>query len=300
MRSLIAVADHGSLSAAADKIGLSQPALTRRIQQLEQHFGSVLLERSRKGIRLTQTGELVLQEARLLVARYEQLQQSVRAHQGLEQGTISMGGGATAVSFVLPAAIAAFQQSFPQIRFHLKEAGSTEVARDVVSGRLELGLVTLPLQQRELHVQPLFKDRIVLVAPKEHPLSQQSEVTPEQLQGQAMVGFEAGTAVRQLIDNRLHSVGVQANVVMELRSIPAILRMVEQTGLLAFVSHLAVEDAEAVQVLALPALELERELAMVWRQQGELSPAARAFVQELQGEALRDRRVNVGSNQAEE
>lgn len=282
MRSLIAVAEHGTFSAAADRIGLSQPALSRRIQQLEEHLGAQLLARGRKGVSLTQTGETVLEEAQYLVARYETLRQNVRAQQGLEQGTISLGGGATVVSFVLPGAIADFQRRFSQIHFHLKEAGSAEVAEDVVRGRLELGLVTLPIQQRELKIQPFRKDKIVLVAPSDHDLAQQDRVEIQQLNEQPMVAFEAGTAVRQLIDQQLGKHGVQANVVMELRSIPAILRMVAQTRLLAFVSDLALKDAENLKVLPIQGLDIERELAIVYRKPDALSPAARNFVESLQ------------------
>ena len=166
MRSLLAVVDAGAITSAADRVGLTQPALSRRIQQLEEQFGVPLLSRGRKGISLTAAGELVVAEARILVARYDALFVEVAAHQRLEGGTIRLGGGATAVSFVLPPAIADFQAEYPGVRFHLKEAGSREVEQDVVSGRVELGLVTLPVHLRELEVHPLVADRIVLIARK--------------------------------------------------------------------------------------------------------------------------------------
>jgi DNA-binding transcriptional LysR family regulator len=163
-------------SETADRIGVTQPALSRRLQQLEDFLGAELLNRGRKGAELTEIGRLVEGEARALVNRFDHLRAQVRAHQGLEGGTVRIGGGATAVSFVLPKAIARFQQAHPGIRFQLKEGGSIEVAEDVISGRLELGLVTLPVQARELDIWPLLTDRIVLVAPREHPLARQGEI----------------------------------------------------------------------------------------------------------------------------
>lgn len=277
LRSLLAVADTGSITEAADRIGITQPALSRRLQQLESFLGAELLNRGRKGAELTEIGRLVVGEARGLVNRFDHLREQVRAHQGLESGTVRIGGGATAVSFVLPKAIAGFQQEHPGVRFQLKEAGSIEVAEDVISGRLELGLVTLPVRARELHIWPLLTDRIVLVAPRNHPLARKGEITAQALDGLAFVGFEADTAVRQIIDAALREAGVEMNVVMELRSIPAILRMVATTGNLAFVSRLGVDTFEDVCEIRVRGLHIARELAVIAKRSTSLSPAAQAF-----------------------
>ena len=281
MRSLLSVVDAGAITAAADRLGLTQPALSRRIRQLEEELGVSLLSRGRKGVALTTAGELVAAEARVLVARYDSLCAQVAAHQRLEGGTIRLGGGATAVSFVLPPAIADFQRQYPGVRFHLKEAGSREVEQDVVSGRLELGLVTLPVHLRELQVQPLLADNIVLIARNEHPLASQPQVDVKALAGMSLVGFEAGSAIRHLIDAALRDAGVEMNVVMELRSIPAIVRMVELTGNLAFVSQIGVDNERNVRVLRLRGLDIRRELAVISRRGVVLSPAAQAFAQRL-------------------
>ncbi|MGB5651488.1 MAG: LysR family transcriptional regulator, partial [Sedimenticolaceae bacterium] len=108
LRSFLAVAESGAITAAAERIGITQPALSRRIQQLEDQFGVELLVRGRKGAVLTEIGRLVQSEAQGIVARYEQMREMVSSQQRLEGGTVRIGGGATAVSFILPEAIAAF------------------------------------------------------------------------------------------------------------------------------------------------------------------------------------------------
>ena len=281
MRSLLAVVDAGSITAAADRVGLTQPAMSRRIRQLEEQMGIALLSRGRKGVALTAAGELVVAEARILVARYDSLCAEVATHQRLEGGTIRLGGGATAVSFVLPPAIADFQREHPGVRFHLKEAGSREVERDVVSGRLELGLVTLPVHMRELEVQPLVADSIVLIARNAHSLASLEQVPVKALAGLSLVGFEAGSAIRHLIDAALRDAGVEMNVVMELRSIAAIVRMVAMTGNLAFVSRIGVENERDVRILPVRGLNIRRELAVIARRGVVLSPAAAAFAKRL-------------------
>lgn len=281
IRSFLAVADTGGITEAAERIGITQPALSRRIQQLEEHLGVQLLVRGRKGAMLTEIGRLVQTEAQGIVARYEQMRETVSSHRRLEGGTVRIGGGATAVSFILPEAIAAFQAAHPQVRFHMREAGSSEVADDVVAGRLELGVVTLPVRDRELDVTPLTTDRIVLIARRDHPLARRRRVRIQELADQAFVAFEAGSALRQLIDGKLRDAGVEVNVVMELRSIPAILRMVLTTGNLAFISQLGMEQQGDVAAVPVQGLRIERRLAVIARRGAMLSPAASAFSQRL-------------------
>ena len=242
LRSLVVVAEAGVITEAADRLNITQPALSRRMQQLEAHFETTLLERGRNGVRVTEAGRLVLAEAHALVARFDRLHETVNAHTNLEVGTVRLGGGATAVSFLVPPAIAAVQQDHSKIRFQVKEAGSQEIERAVVAESLELGIVTLPVRNRDLDVRPLLVDRIVPVAARSHPLAGRRRISSAHLRGFGLVGFEAGSAIRQIIDSQLRDAGVELNVVMELRSIPAILRMVATTGNLAFVSLLGVES----------------------------------------------------------
>lgn len=289
LASFLETADAGGITAAAKRLFVTQPALSRRLQQLERELGVTLLERRATGVALTAEGRLVAREARELVERYELMRQNATALANLEQGVVRIGGGATAVAFVLPEAIARFQQERSGVVFQVKEAGSREVERDVAAERLELGVVTLPIEPAlagELEVTPLRTDRIVLMAADAHPFARRKRVAVGKLDGEDIVGFEAPSAIRSLIDGALREAGVRVNVVMELRSIPAILRMVETTGRLAFVSRLGVEGARGVRPVALTGLSIARKLAIVQQRGRPLSPAATAFKAEL----LRSRR----------
>ena len=277
LRSLIAVADAGAITEAASRLGLTQPALTRRLQQLETEFDAELLSRSRKGAELTELGRLVEREARVLIDRYDTLKSEVASHHNVAGGTVRIGGGATAVSFVLPDAIAQFQRKFPQVHFHVKEASSSEIASDVVNGRLELGLVTQPVRSAGLDIEPLLDDKIVLIAAADHPLTDAKQVSIASLDGQNFVGFEGGSAIRQIVDGSLREAGIEINVVMELRSIPAILRMVATTGSLAFVSQLGLQNQVLVREIKVRGLTITRRLALARRKNYALSPAALRF-----------------------
>src|SRR5690606_3591378 len=130
----------------------------------------------------------------------------------------------------------------------------------------------------ELEVMPLMRDRIVLIAGAGNPLAGQKSVRASSLEEQSVVGFEAGSAIRRLIDSRLQAAGISLNVVMELRSIPAIRSMVETTGSLGFISELGAQGARIVRVRG---LSIQRSLGLIFRRDRPLSPAASAFVPRL-------------------
>ena len=282
LRSFVTVAEAGAITDAAVRLNITQSALSRRIQALEEHFGAQLLERGRNGVQVTEAGRIVLIESQTLVQRFDRLRETVGAHARLEVGTVRLGGGATAVSFLVPPAIAAVQEDHEQIRFQVKEAGSREIEADVAGENLELGIVTLPVASSELEVVPLFLDEIVAVAGATHPLSHDRRIPVSRLADFGLVGFEGGSAIRQIIDGQLRDAGVEPNVVMELRSIPAILRMVATTGNIAFVSRLGVGADRSVAVLDVRNLSIVRQLGVITRRGRTLSPAAEAFLLRLQ------------------
>ncbi len=283
LRTLVEVARRGSISAAAQALLLSQPALTRQIQLAEKEFGGALFERSRRGMTLTDLGRIVEAEGRALLERYERLKENVDAHLRLERGTVRLGGGATAVSALLPGMIRDFRRAHPEIIFHLKEAGSRTVEQDVLSEEVELGMVTLPVGAGGLDVAPFYEDRIVAIAARRHPLAQRARIPPGALHGAPVVAFEAGSAIRRRIDRALEEHGVRVRTVMELRSIQSIVRMVGLDMGLGFVSGLGVSaDSREVTVLPVQGLKITRTLAVITKRDRPPSVAAAAFLKHLE------------------
>jgi DNA-binding transcriptional LysR family regulator len=280
LRSLLAVAEAGSITEAAQLEHLSQSALSRRLQQLEGDLGAQLLVRSRHGIELTAVGRQAVEGARGIVARYDRLRREIVEQIGLEGGTVRIGGGATVTSYLLPPRIAEFQSAHPGIRFYVKEAGSREIAADVSAGELELGVVTLPVPPADLGIAELGGDEIVLVARTDHPFTAR-RIRLADLEGQPFVAFEHGSAIRQTIDAAMRAAGVHIDVVMELRSIPTMLRMVATAGLLAFVSRVSLAGETGVRPVDVRGLEVSRRLGLATRVGFPLSAPAAAFAGSL-------------------
>lgn len=277
LRYFQAIARHQHLTRAARELGVTQPALSAMLKKLEQHVGTPLVHRSGRGVALTEPGKAFLAHAEEAIRRAEQAVQIAREMAGLQQGHIRVGAGATATGYILPRVIGAMRQVHPGLRFYIREAGSAAVAEAVASGELDLGIVTLPVHttdDRAVTTRPLIDDDLRLIVPPGHGLAGKRSFRWSDLVGQPVVAFEAGSAVRELIDAAALAAGVELTVVMELRSIEAIRAMVAAGIGVGLVSRFAIPASEG---LTCRDSDLKRKLAIIKPAGRRLSPAAEAF-----------------------
>lgn len=317
LRYFKAIAQAGHMTRAAETLGVTQPALSAMLRKLEQEVGAELLHRTGRGVELTDAGRLFLVHAQECLARIDAGARAVRELVGLERGSIRLGGGATAISYLLPPIVSRFSLENPGLRFYVREAGSASVAEAVLAGAaaggLDLGIVTLPVRvpgARDLLVTPWAEDELRLIVPPGHRLTgargfrwhdlvahtdarspragraRRSTATEhgasagaEGPASEPMVAFEAGSAVRELVDGALARRGVRPTIVMELRSIESIKQMVGAGVGIGFVSKFALGDAGP----GLPCRDgaLSRQLAIVRRRDRVPSSAAAAFERAL-------------------
>lgn len=269
------------MTRAARALSISQPALSAVVKKLEAEVGAPLLHRTGRGVELTEAGRVFLQHAEDTLRRADAAVEAVRQLVGLETGSIRIGGGATATSYLLPPVVSAVRKRHPGLRFYVREMGSSAVAAAVLSGELDLGIVTLPLRvgdEASLLTIPLVDDELRLIVPQGHRLAGKKSFAWKDLAGESMVGFEAGSAVRGVIDRASLAAGVRLDVVMELRSIESIQQMVAAGIGVGFVSRFALGDGGG---LTCRDGRLVRKLAIVRRADRVASAAAREFEKQL-------------------
>ena len=277
------------MTRAAQRLGVSQPALSSMLKKLEAEVGAPLLHRTGKGVALTDAGRMFLEHAEESLRSADEAVASVRQLLGLERGMIRLGGGATATTYLLPRVVSAFRRRHPALRFYIREAGSSAVAQSVLAGELDLGIVTLPLRlpgAEDLMTIELARDELRLIVPPRHGLAGRKSFRWADLDGAPLVAFEAGSAVREMIDAGAASAGVSLDVAMELRSIDSIKQMVAAGIGVAFVSRFALGGGEGgggVEGEGLTCRDgkLSRALAIVRRKDRVPSPAAAEFERAL-------------------
>lgn len=274
------------MTRAARELGVTQPALSAVMKKLEAEVGAALLHRTGRGVQLTEAGRLFLTFADESLLAAEMGKKSVRELMGLERGSVRVGGGATAITHVIPPVVSAVRRDHPGIRFYIREAGSAAVTQAVLSGELDLGIVTLPVRPEDearLIAKKVLEDELRLIVPPGHRLAGKRVFEWGDLNREprdAVVGFEAGSAVRDVIDSAARAVGVTLDIVMELRSIASIQGMVGAGIGVGFVSRFALGKGEG---LACRSGRLSRTLALIRRSDRAPSAAAAAFETRLVG-----------------
>jgi len=281
LRYFIAIADAGHMTRAAEGLGVSQPALSAMLKKLEREVGAPLLDRTGRGVELTAAGATFLERARDAVRQADAAVSAVRELVGLEHGLVRIGGGATATGFILPRVVARVRDAAPGLTFAIRELGSAATASAVLEGSLDLGVVTLPIShpsRSDLLTVATIKDELRLIVPKDHPLAGRRTFRWRDVEHQPIVGFEAGSAVRAVIDEAAAAERVTLDIVIELRSVDSIRRLVALGLGVGFVSRFALDDDEG---LSCREGRIARRLAIVRRRDKSPSAAATAFEHEL-------------------
>ena len=261
LRHLLLIAEHGTFTEASRHAHLSQPALTASIRRLEDHFGTPLLTRGRRGAELTAAGAVLLPRARAAFAALEDGRRAVEEIAELRAGEVRIGAGAASCTYLLPPYIAAFRRAHPGIRFRLREALPDAVLEEVERGDVDLGV----LSTRPGVGEPWLRDDLVLVAAPRHAT-----------RGAPFVTFPRGSTHRQLLDELFP----EADIVMELSSIAAVKANVRAGIGIALISSAAVAaDLAAKRLVRLrdPRTPVRRELVLVHRGVDRLAPAAAAL-----------------------
>ncbi len=261
LRHFLLTAEHGTVTEAARRAHLSQPALSASLKRLEAHFGATLLHRGRSGAELTAAGSALLPRAQAVLAAFGDALSAVREVEGLQSGQVRIGAGGTVATYMLPQLLARYRKQNPKVRIVLSEM-TPEQARDGVDrGDLDIAIVGGGSGER------WGSDAFILVGAR--------RCRPER-KAFPFVTFLQGTSTRQALDQTFPN----AEIVMELASIATVKRHVRAGIGIALISDAAVQVELANQRLHLlphPLTPLRRDLFLVHRGQELLSPAAAAL-----------------------
>lgn len=276
------VIQRGSFSAAADVLGISQPAVSLQIRQLEHFLRSRLLERTGRGVKATAAGLALLTHGERIEQVVEETLRSLDAFSHEVSGTVSLGTGATACIHLLPPLLQQLRETYPLLKVGVTTGNTPGVVRAIEENRLDLGLVTMPVSVRGLEITPILDEEFVCISAQE----EECEPTPDSLHTLPLIAFESGSGTRALIDAWFQASGLQPEPVMQLGSIEAIKRMVRAGLGYSIVPRMAVEqvaDREGLCVLSLTPV-LHRQLAIVMRQDKILSKGISGLIRLLQQE----------------
>ncbi|WP_338880144.1 LysR family transcriptional regulator [Achromobacter veterisilvae] len=283
LRTFAQVIELGSFSAAAERGGVTQPAVSLQIRQLERRFGLKLVERVGRRAGPTAAGAELLAHVRVIDAALAQAELAMTAHASQVSGRIRLGTGATACTYLLPSLLADLKRRFPALDIVASTGNTADMLRGLENNALDIGLVTLPAPGRMFQVTPVLEDEFVAIFPARDPAAIPAAATPQALARLPLVLFEPGARTRRLVDDWFEAAGVAAKPVMELGSTEAMKEIVGAGLGCAVLPRLSVSGAGARPALAVRPLapRLSRSLAIVLRRDKPLSRGLRHLQEAL-------------------
>ncbi len=280
LTTFLEVAKLGNFSRAGQKVFRSQSAVSAQIRQLEQEYGERLLDRSGKVVRLTPAGEVLFEYAgRLLTLRNESLR--AVADQGhTPRGILAIGANEATCLYVLPEVFAEYSRLYPAVQISVYRNFSRKILERVEDGSIDVGIATLPVKSTSLAVEPIFRDRVMLMVSSRSPLARHDRVSVEQIAQYPLIFPKTGYT-RQLLDKLFRPYMSSLRVTMELPSVGMIKSfVVAGLGVSLISTSFARDEVQAGQAKLIPIEDVEiwRELGIVYRSDRSLPRAATTFI----------------------
>lgn len=295
------VVQQRSFSRAADDNDISQSGASQLVQQLEDHLGVRLIDRSKRPFVLTPEGDLYYHGCRELVQRYFALEDKVRTMHQEVIGRVRVASIYSVGLHLMSSFITTFYQHYPKANVRLEYLHPDKVYESVENDVADIGLVSYPKSSRTIEAIPWREEPMVLVCRPEHPLAERKTLPIGALDGAEMVGFDEDLTIRREIDRVLHSHGVGVEVKLAFDNVETIKRAVEVgigVGLLPEPTVRREVESGTLKQVPLETGELIRPLGIIFRKGKELSGTAMRFIELLRREGSLDASATTASEAA--
>jgi DNA-binding transcriptional LysR family regulator len=285
LRAFADVIELGSFSAAAERLNLTQPAVSQQVKQLERRFALKLIERVGRKVTPTPAGIELMAHARRLEAVMAGALDAMARHATGALGRVRIGTGATACIHLLPPVLRDLRGRLPSLEIAVSTGNTAHILKLLEDNALDVGLVTLPARGRALSITPVLEDEFVAIAsPDAPPLPRR--VTPAVLAARPLVLYESGAQTRRIVDQWFGRRSSSFKPVMELGSVEAIKELVGAgLGYYGVLPRMAVSNERKRNGLIVRSLApcLTRKLALVLRRDKRLDRGLREVVNALTG-----------------
>ena len=280
LRAFLAVADLGSFRAASEALHLSQSAVSRRVDKLEEALGAELFVRTTRRVELTTVGRTFVHRARGVINELEDALLGIADFAHRISGEVTVACVPSAVGYFLPAVIGEFHRLHPRMRVRLIDESSSDILLAVANGEADLGVTYIGTQEPDIEFEPLLEDSFVVACPLEHPLAKKRRVTWAELAKHDFISLAQGSGNRFLLDQALARLEHKPEWFCEVRHVPALVSLVEAGLGIGVVPRLAMPPRTRLVSIPLGEPSLTRTIGVI-RRRGRPLRAAPEFFRQL-------------------
>jgi len=287
LRTFLEVSRLKSFSRAAEKLGVTQPAISAQIRSLENEAGARLFDRDGGKVTFTAAGRLFEPFAEHCLQVHSHIMVAIGELHRSPRGEISISANEATTLYVLPAVFAQFKKQYTRVNLSIVRADRARSLEAVSNREVDFGIVSLPVKDARLLVDIIHKDDLVLVVPKAHPLAVRDQVKFSEILQYPLVLPKHGRQ-REQIDDIFRANDVQPRVAMEVDSSELLKRLIGAGLGMGFLPRSNVRDDEhngLLKTIKVEGVRLSRELALVYRKDKTLTRAAHAFLEIATGRA---------------
>lgn len=255
LRLFLHVAEAASITHGATRSNMTLASASERIRAMEEALGARLLERRRRGVKLTPVGSALVHHARIVTQQLEQMRGELSDYAKGLRGHVRLLSNTVAIAELVPTALASFLSAHPNIDVELEDRPSREIVRTIAEGRADIGIVTDAVDPAEqLETFPIGAIRLVVIAPRGHPLGRRRKTAFREILDHEIVGLPVGSALQDYLDHHAARAGRRLKVRIRLNGFDAICRMVESGIGLAVLPETAARRSRhsmAIQIISL-------------------------------------------------
>lgn len=274
------VAKNSSFSSAAEELFITQPAVTKAIQRMQEHYGIKFIDIIGKSLVLTDAGRSLYRIAEKIFDLENQANEALRDFQHQKAGNIRIESSESFGSYYLPDIIIPFKKHYPDIEISKIILPTDMVADHVAHLFVDIGFISYWVDNPKLNIQQLLEDSLVLITSSAHPLARKKSIDPDDLRNESLIMHERGSAPRTAFDAYLMKHGLSVRLSLELSSNRAIKEAVKQNLGIALMSHGVVRDeVQEGKLCSIPLAESEmkREYYMIYHKDKYISKSLEFF-----------------------
>jgi DNA-binding transcriptional LysR family regulator len=270
-----------NLSVAAAELFITQPAVTKGLQRLQEYYDMKFVDHIGKKLVLTDAGEVLYEIAEKIFELESKAEESIRDFQERKRGRIRILSSESFGDYYLPRIIIPFSKAYPLVRITMNILPTEQVIENTATLNNDLGFISYPVEHKKLLVKEVLEDQLVIITPPDHPLGRYPTLEPSNLEDQLLIMHETGSAPRKALENYVRKNDLSVSIHLELSSNRAIKRAVEDGIGIALISRkVANEEIRNKRLRAIPLSDrsMTRKFYMVHHQDKYLSESLQNFI----------------------
>ena len=284
LKSFIVIAETQSLSRAAERLFITQPALSQQIKQLENHFSVQLIERTNRGIVLTEPGKILYDFATRIVSTYEDLEKNMDDFRASISGNLVVGASSIVGGYAVPCSIFIFKEKYPETNIKLKVGNRKQILEELRDGTIDVAIIEGEKPDGNLVSSEIASEEMVVIVPYRKPWQGRTSLSLEEFLSQPLIMREDGSGTRQMIERCFVQAGIdknRLNIVMELSSADSIKAAVEAGHGISIMPKLAIRKElynKTLIALKIEGVPLVQKIHLAYKREKVQSHVARAFI----------------------